>query len=216
MPLVLAQVNFNVDYTLSKGVITVVVTDQGYSNSIEFYKGKYLGGSDPVEKFIASQVLGCDNLPNCEQNIYLDAIGTGIFEPGDYYFVIWDLERKNAVRKDFVLSFSDLLSCQYNNQSISKDICVSVVTKKLEDKPLYSSFAELEIEFDILESVVGFCFDYMPSSIEILEPSELKLNAVNVSELFNELMARLHNNEMLLRNALAELSLLKKDGDYNS
>ncbi|MBI2499435.1 hypothetical protein HYV88_04300 [Candidatus Woesearchaeota archaeon] len=82
---------------------------------------------------------------------------------------------------------------------------------QLEDKPLYSSFAELEIEFDILESVVGFCFDYMPSSIEILEPSELKLNAVNVSELFNELMARLHNNEMLLRNALAELSLLKKD-----
>ena len=143
MPLVLAQVNFNVDYTLSKGVITVVVTDQGYSNSIEFYKGKYLGGSDPVEKFIASQVLGCDNLPNCEQNIYLDAIGTGIFEPGDYYFVIWDLERKNAVRKDFVLSFSDLLSCQYNNQSISKDTCVSVVTKKLEDKPLYCRNQEI-------------------------------------------------------------------------
>lgn len=81
---------------------------------------------------------------------------------------------------------------------------------KLENNPLYSSFAELEIEFEALESLVGFCFDYMPSSIEILEPSELKLGAISLSELFNELMARLHNNEMLLRNALAELSLLKK------
>lgn len=82
---------------------------------------------------------------------------------------------------------------------------------KLEDKPLYSSFAELEIEFKVLEDLVGFCFDYMPSSIEILEPEELKLEAISVSDLFNELMARLHQNDMMLKNAIAELAVLKRE-----
>ncbi len=82
---------------------------------------------------------------------------------------------------------------------------------KLGDKPLYSSFAELEIEFKVLEDLVGFCFDYMPSSIEILEPEELRLEAISVSDLFNELMARLHQNDMMLKNAMAELAVLKRE-----
>lgn len=82
---------------------------------------------------------------------------------------------------------------------------------KLPDKPLYSSFVELDIEFKSLEDLMGFCFDYMPSSIDILEPEELGLEASSLNELFNELMARLHQNDMMLKNALAELSFLKRE-----
>jgi len=50
----------------------------------------------------------------------------------------------------------------------------------------------------------------MPSSIEILEPQELKINTTNAAELFNDLLARLHQNDLLLRNVIAELGMLKR------
>ncbi|MEK6934689.1 MAG: hypothetical protein AABW46_02315 [Nanoarchaeota archaeon] len=82
--------------------------------------------------------------------------------------------------------------------------------RKLEDNPFFSAFTELEIEFKDLQDLIGFCFDFMPSSIEILEPGELKMDSIRGSDLFNELMARLHQNDMALKNALAELAILKK------
>lgn len=98
---------------------------------------------------------------------------------------------------------------QNNNWKVERDEIFEA--KKLnENSPFYSSFIEMEISFEGLENLMAFCFDFMPSSIEILEPDEIKMETANLSELFNELMARLHNNDMLLRNALAELSLLKK------
>lgn len=83
--------------------------------------------------------------------------------------------------------------------------------EKMEDKPLFTGFLEYELKIETIDTLVDFCFDFMPSSIEILEPDELELKAMSVSDLFNELLAKLHNNDMLLRSALVELSLLKKN-----
>lgn len=75
---------------------------------------------------------------------------------------------------------------------------------------LYSTFTEMEIEFKNLEELSAFCFDYMPSSIEILSPLELKLLAKDYENMFNDIMAKLHQYDMTIKNLKAENMLLKK------
>ena len=52
---------------------------------------------------------------------------------------------------------------------------------------LFSTFVELDIEFEKMEELFGFCFDSMPSSVEILEPEELQITAGELSDHLNDL-----------------------------
>ena len=67
--------------------------------------------------------------------------------------------------------------------------------KKHEEK-LYAAFAELEVIFKNLNSLVYFCFDYMPSSIEIDEPGELVYTARELTLFINDMQGRLHDVNM--------------------
>lgn len=82
--------------------------------------------------------------------------------------------------------------------------------EKMGDKPLWSTFAELEVEAKKVETLTGFCFDFMPSSLEILEPEELKMEHHTVSDFLNDLIGRLHQYDMVLKNVHAENILLKQ------
>lgn len=82
-------------------------------------------------------------------------------------------------------------------------------TKQL-DK-FWSTFTEVTINFEKLEDLFGFCFDYMPSSVEIIKPDKLDINNNNVNELLNDMVGRLHEYDMLMKNLKAANSLLKKE-----
>ncbi|MBN2367786.1 hypothetical protein JXC34_02115 [Candidatus Woesearchaeota archaeon] len=56
----------------------------------------------------------------------------------------------------------------------------------------FSSFAELEILLKNPNELLSFCFDYMPSSVEIIEPERLYLNNQDFSQFLNDMQARLH------------------------
>lgn len=70
---------------------------------------------------------------------------------------------------------------------------------------LYATFAEFEIWFKDLEKVVIFCFDSLPSSIEILEPETLKLESRKLSGLLNDLQAKIHHLDMALKTHKADI-----------
>jgi hypothetical protein len=76
---------------------------------------------------------------------------------------------------------------------------------------LWTCFAELELLIKDLPSLMGFCFDYMPSSIEIIEPSDLKLNTTEFGNLLNDMLSRLHNMDMLIKNLRAENKILNNN-----
>ncbi|MBI5073433.1 hypothetical protein HZA99_06470 [Candidatus Woesearchaeota archaeon] len=78
---------------------------------------------------------------------------------------------------------------------------------------LFSVFAELEIEFEDLPSLTYFCFDYMPSSIEIHAPDELIYDRNEYTNFLNDLQARLHKVDMLMKNLSAENKVVKKNGN---
>lgn len=77
---------------------------------------------------------------------------------------------------------------------------------------LFSVFAELEIGFQDLPSMTYFCFDYMPSSIEVYEPTELVYSANDFTDYLNDLQARLHKFDMLIKNLSAENKVIKQNG----
>lgn len=77
-------------------------------------------------------------------------------------------------------------------------------------KQFYSTFSELEIEVYSIEKLIGIIFDYMPSSIEIFEPQELNVNTTELAGILNDLIAKLHRYDAILKNLHAENMALKK------
>lgn len=77
-------------------------------------------------------------------------------------------------------------------------------------KPLFSTFCEIEIEVKTIDDLFGFCFDFLPSSVEIYEPTEMPLKIDAVNDMLNELMSKLHQYDMALKNIYAHNILLKR------
>lgn len=75
---------------------------------------------------------------------------------------------------------------------------------------LFSIFAELEMLVKNPESLAWFCFDYMPSSVEIIEPEVLQYKVRDFSSLINDLLARLHDVDMQYKNLSIENDLIHK------
>jgi len=80
-----------------------------------------------------------------------------------------------------------------------------------QQEKLFSTFAELEIKFESLQKVLDFCFDSMPSSIEILEPTTLTFETNNLSNFLNDMQARLHDVDMVVKSVRAQKSVLDKN-----
>ncbi|TKJ17485.1 hypothetical protein CEE44_03040 [Candidatus Woesearchaeota archaeon B3_Woes] len=64
---------------------------------------------------------------------------------------------------------------------------------------LFTSFVEIEFMANNLDVVASFCFDFLPSSIEIVEPEKMKINTHDVSNLMNDLLSKLHNADMAVK-----------------
>ena len=77
----------------------------------------------------------------------------------------------------------------------------------------FSSFVEVDMKLDDFEKLIGFCFDFMPSSIDILEPSNLEIDARHLNGVINDLMARLHRYDMFLKNLKAHAATMKQELD---
>lgn len=88
---------------------------------------------------------------------------------------------------------------------INKDVAEA---KKVEK--FYSAFVDAEIEVDDLATLTNISFDFMPSSIEIIEPEKLEFDASGVQDFFNDLLARLHRYDMVVKNLRAENKVLRQ------
>ena len=84
-------------------------------------------------------------------------------------------------------------------------------TQQQEKEELWSNFAELEIKTEKIENITAFCFDYMPSVIEILEPEQITMNDVQLSSFLNDLQAKLHSVDMIAKQAKIESDYLKRN-----
>ena len=83
-------------------------------------------------------------------------------------------------------------------------------TSKIADRPFWSMFSDVELEFTNLDAIMGFCLDFMPSSLEILEPLNFEFGKNDIEQLWNDLIGRLHHYDMMVKNLHAENVILKR------
>ena len=81
----------------------------------------------------------------------------------------------------------------------------------VEKEGLFGMFVDLEAWFKHSETLIDFCFDYMPSSIEVVEPSRVTYTSNKLSNMFNDLQAKLHTIDMMLKNTVQENKILRKN-----
>lgn len=103
-------------------------------------------------------------------------------------------------QKDVILKCGDVFK--------TKELELKEIKKK---GKLFSTYAELELLFKDIPTLIGFCFDYMPSSMEILEPKGLRLETNDFAKLLNDLLAKLHNVDMILKGLRAENKILNEN-----
>lgn len=81
-------------------------------------------------------------------------------------------------------------------------------TEVKDTKDLYTAFAEVTVEFDAVANYFGVLFAYMPSHIEIISPEKIELINIDLNELGNKLLARLHDYDALTKKAMYERDFL--------
>lgn len=75
-----------------------------------------------------------------------------------------------------------------SNYSIIKEI----IEPPVKHEKFFSTFAELELLVKDSLALLSFCFDFMPSSIEILDPENISIKNSDLSGFLNDMQARLH------------------------
>ena len=80
-----------------------------------------------------------------------------------------------------------------------------------QQETMWSSFVELEIVFKDIKKLLPFCFDYMPSSVEIIKPKDILILNHELSDFLNDLQAKLHNVDMIAKKLRAANTVLKKN-----
>jgi hypothetical protein len=73
---------------------------------------------------------------------------------------------------------------------------------------LYSAFVELEAWFPDLARLLAFCFDSMPSSVEVIEPASLTFDTRVLGNFLNDLQARIHETDALVKSVRANHKVL--------
>jgi len=88
---------------------------------------------------------------------------------------------------------------------------VDVYESKQMDNKLWSTFADIEFETPSLKKVLEVCYDYMPSTIEILEPAGMEMDCYEIADVFNDFLTKLHKYSMVLTKLQTENIYMMKE-----
>jgi len=77
-----------------------------------------------------------------------------------------------------------------------------------DSKTLFTSFAEVDLEIDSLESYVSVIFTYMPSHIEVIFPEKITISNSHLNEIGNAITQRLHHYDAITKNVIVERNAL--------
>ena len=75
---------------------------------------------------------------------------------------------------------------------------------------LFSCFVEIEFLVDKFARLLELIFYFMPSSIEIIEPENIKLNVADANAVVNDLSTRLHQYDDIAKKEQIEKAILIK------
>jgi hypothetical protein len=83
--------------------------------------------------------------------------------------------------------------------------------KPKKQEKLFTTFVEIEFLAKDASELAFFCFDYMPSSIEIIEPEKFTYQAPDFAAFFNDMVARLHRLDTHIKTMKARTQNLERN-----
>lgn len=94
---------------------------------------------------------------------------------------------------------------------------VDVKSLKIEDPReiensggMFSCFAEIELEVQTMKELFDIIFDYMPSSVEVVEPRNVSMGIEEATALLNNLTGRLHRYDEIAKMAKIRMDHLMR------
>lgn len=80
---------------------------------------------------------------------------------------------------------------------------------KIEQNDFYISFAEIELEAENILNLVAIMFKYMPAHVEIVSPENIPATNIDMNEVLNELIRKLHSYDEVARVLQVEKAILE-------
>ncbi len=90
----------------------------------------------------------------------------------------------------------------------SKNVTISPTE---EHDGMFHIFTTAEIEFKTIPSIFAFCFEYLPSSAEIISPTEFEVGINSMTGIINDFLGRLHESDMVAKRTRADNEILQKN-----
>lgn len=85
-----------------------------------------------------------------------------------------------------------ILDMSQNEKYKLVDYSIENAEKVEESEGLFSAFAEVEMLCKDAVELMNFVIDYMPASVEVLQPANLNVPATYLSDILTELVGRMH------------------------
>ncbi len=79
---------------------------------------------------------------------------------------------------------------------------------------LWTSFADLEMEFVSTQHFFNAIMTYMPAHVEIFSPEKFQFNTFELNELANFIVGKLHNYDALAKKLMGEREILINKLEY--
>lgn len=89
-----------------------------------------------------------------------------------------------------------------------KQITSETYEEAVQQGTFFSTFAEIELNMKDTEELLNFCFDNMPSSVEIINPEKIEFGANQLTAFLNDFQAKIHQVDALLKDVSAKQQLL--------
>ncbi len=110
--------------------------------------------------------------------------------------------------KEALNSLLDRMAAEKDIKIISRTVHEPLPVKESED--LFTSFADVDVEINSLATYFGIIFAYMPANIEITSPEKFTFSNLELNELGNRLVSRLHDYDAITKRAMFERNLFAK------
>lgn len=91
------------------------------------------------------------------------------------------------------------------------DVQLEKYAEPVAQDKLFTQFVELQIGFKNPKELLDFCFDSMPSSVEIMSPEKVSLDMAMFEDFVNDLQGKLHHTDMMLKGLQAQKQVLDKN-----
>lgn len=103
-------------------------------------------------------------------------------------------------------------------ENLGKEKGINIIEKKIhepkeieskdknikEDKKLFTSFAEIDAEFENIAGLMILAFNYMPSNIEIVSPQKIEIDKFHLSEILTGVVLKMHKYDDIAKRMIIE------------